>query len=158
MHFCFLEFNKLRDCGAFLILAIMIKQKEIFLPALRKGFHKIDHFIQETVAPFPETALVNVFVKHTSAALMLNENADPDVQIDLDALLDRMAPENAPFYRHTMEGSDDMPAHFKSAVFGPSVSVPVSHHQLNLGTWQSLYFCEFRKHAGQRRIVITLYY
>lgn len=135
----------------------MINQKEIRLPALSKGFHKIDHIINEAIGPFPKTALINVFVKHTSAALMLNENADPDVQTDLEALLEQMAPENAPFYKHTLEGPDDMPAHFKSAVFGPSVSIPVTHHQLNLGVWQSLYFCEFRANGGQRKIVITLY-
>lgn len=136
----------------------MIKQKEILLPALRKGFHKIDHIITKAVESFPETGLIHVFVKHTSAALMLNENADPDVQTDLNALLDRMAPENAPFYKHTMEGPDDMPAHFKSAVFGPSITIPVSDYRLNLGIWQSLYFCEFRNHGGQRKIVITLYF
>jgi secondary thiamine-phosphate synthase enzyme len=136
----------------------MIKQKEIILSAMRKGFHKIDNLVSDAVAPLPETGLVNVFVKHTSAALMLNENADPDVQTDLDALLDKMAPENAPFYRHTMEGADDMPAHFKSAVFGPSVTIPVSNHRLNLGVWQSLYFCEFRNYGGRRKLVVTLYY
>jgi len=136
----------------------MIKQKEIVLPALRKGFHKIDHIVIDAIGPLPETGLINVFVKHTSAALMLNENADPDVQTDLDALLERVAPENAPFYKHTMEGADDMPAHFKSAVFGPSITIPVSNHQLNLGIWQSLYFCEFRNHGGKRKIVVTLYY
>lgn len=125
---------------------------------MRKGFHKIDHIVREAIGPIPETGLVNVFVKHTSAALMINENADPDVQTDLDALLERLAPENAPFYKHIMEGADDMPAHFKSAVIGPSISVPVSHHQLNLGIWQSLYFCEFRNHGGARRIVVTLFY
>lgn len=135
----------------------MIKQKEISLPSLPKGFHKIDHLIEDAVGPFPETALVNVFVKHTSAALMLNENADPDVQTDLKALLEKMAPENAPFYRHTIEGPDDMPAHFKSAVLGPSLTIPISQHQLNLGIWQSLYFCEFRVHGGRRKILITLY-
>jgi secondary thiamine-phosphate synthase enzyme len=136
----------------------VIKQKEIRLSAMRKGFHKIDHIIRDAVSPLPETGLVNVFVKHTSAALMINENADPDVQVDLDALLNRMAPENAPFYKHTMEGADDMPAHFKSAVFGPSISIPISNHQLNLGVWQSLYFCEFRNYGGKRTIVVTLYY
>ena len=136
----------------------MIKQKEIVLSALRKGFHKIDHIIRDAVEPLPETGLINVFVKHTSAGLMLSENADPDVQTDLNALLDRMAPENAPFYKHTMEGSDDMPAHFKSAVLGPSITIPVSNHQLNLGIWQSLYFCEFRNYGGKRKIVVTLYY
>ena len=136
----------------------MIKQKEIVLPTMRKGFHKIDHIVGDAVGPLPETGLINVFVKHTSSGLMLNENADPDVQTDLNALLDRMAPENAPFYKHTMEGSDDMPAHFKSAVLGPSITIPVSNHQLNLGIWQSLYFCEFRNYGGKRKIVVTLYY
>jgi secondary thiamine-phosphate synthase enzyme len=136
----------------------MIKQKEIMLPAMRKGFHKIDRIVSDANGPLPETGLIHIFVKHTSAALMLNENADPDVQTDLDALLNRMSPENAPFYKHTMEGADDMPAHFKSAVFGPSITIPVSNHRLNLGIWQSLYFCEFRNYGGQRKIVITLYY
>ncbi len=128
------------------------------LPAMRKGFHKIDYLVTEAVGPLPETGLVNVFVKHTSAALMLNENADPDVQTDLKSLLEKMAPENAPFYRHTLEGSDDMPAHFKSAVLGPSVTIPVSSHRLNLGIWQSLYFCEFRNYGGKRKVVVTLYW
>ena len=125
---------------------------------MRKGFHKIDHIVCEAVSPLPESGLINIFVKHTSAALMLNENADPDVQTDLNALLEKMAPDNAPFYKHTLEGSDDMPAHFKSAMLGPSVTIPVSNHQLNLGVWQSLYFCEFRVYGGKRKIVITLYY
>jgi secondary thiamine-phosphate synthase enzyme len=142
----------------FFYFSLMIKQKEIGLPAMRKGFYKIDHIVREAVGPLPETGLINVFVKHTSAALMLNENADPDVQTDLDTLLDKMAPESAPFYQHTMEGPDDMPAHFKTAVLGPSVTIPVSKHQLNLGVWQSLYFCEFRNYGGKRKIVITLYY
>ena len=125
---------------------------------MRKGFHIIDHIVSGANGPLPEIGLIHVFVKHTSAALMLNENADPDVQTDLDALLNRMSPENAPFYKHTMEGADDMPAHFKSAVFGASITIPVSNRQLNLGIWQSLYFCEFRNYGGQRKIVITLYY
>ena len=125
---------------------------------MRKGCHKIDRIVSDANGSLPETGLINIFVKHTSAGLMLNENADPDVQTDLDALLDKMAPENAPFFKHTMEGADDMPAHFKSAVFGPSITIPVSKHQLNLGIWQSLYFCEFRNYGGQRKIVVTLYY
>ncbi|MCF6169476.1 MAG: secondary thiamine-phosphate synthase enzyme YjbQ [Bacteroidales bacterium] len=136
----------------------MIRQKEISLPAMRKGFHKIDHIVHEAVGPLPEAGLINIFVKHTSAALMLNENADPDVQADLHALLEKMAPRNAPFYKHTLEGPDDMPAHFKSAVLGPSVTIPLSNHRLNLGVWQSLYFCEFRNYGGGRTIVVTLYF
>ncbi len=136
----------------------MIIQKEIQLPSMTKGFHIIDHVVERAVGPLPEAGLINIFVKHTSAALMINENADPDVQTDLQTLLERLAPEALPEYRHTMEGRDDMPAHFKSAVFGPSLTIPVSRNRLNLGTWQSIYFCEFRNYGGQRILVVTLYH
>lgn len=135
----------------------MIKQKEIVLAQMRKGFHNIDDIVENAFGEMPEMGLVNVFVKHTSAALMINENADPDVRVDIESLLDKMAPESATFYQHTMEGPDDMPAHFKTAVFGSSLSIPISNYKLNLGTWQSLFFCEFRNFGGSRRIVITLY-
>ncbi len=125
---------------------------------MRKGFHIIDGIIEKALRPLPETGMLNIFVKHTSAALMINENADPDVQTDLATLLERMAPEGLSDYRHTMEGLDDMPAHFKSAVFGPSLTVPISGGRLNLGTWQSIYFCEFRNFGGSRKLVLTLYY
>ncbi|PLX14287.1 MAG: hypothetical protein C0598_01740 [Marinilabiliales bacterium] len=136
----------------------MILQKEISLQPMSKGFHNIDNIIMQSLGKLPETAILNVFVKHTSAALMINENADPDVRHDINSLLEKMAPESAPFYRHTMEGPDDMPAHFKSAVFGSSISIPVSNHRLNMGIWQSLFFCEFRNHGGSRKIVLSLYY
>lgn len=136
----------------------MIRQKEISLPAFSRGFHNIDRLIREALAPLPETGMVNIFVKHTSAGLMINENADPDVQVDLNTLLDRIAPENDPAYAHNLEGPDDMPAHFKSAVLGHSLTVPVSDGRLNLGTWQSIYFCEFRNRGGSRKLVLTLYY
>ncbi len=135
----------------------MIDQKEITLNPMSKGFHNIDRVIINAFNKLPDAGMINIFVKHTSAALMINENADPDVQGDLQSLLDRMAPEGAPFYQHTMEGRDDMPAHFKSSVFGQSLTVPVTNGILNLGTWQSIYFCEFRNYGGRRRIVITLY-
>jgi len=135
----------------------MITQKEITLPAYNKGLHIIDHIIEEAIGNFPEKGLLHIFIKHTSAGLTINENADPDVRADLMKLLERMAPEDAPFYKHTMEGPDDMPAHFKSSVFGPSLTVPVSNHRLNLGTWQSIYLCEFRNHGGPRKLVLTLY-
>ena len=124
---------------------------------MRKGFHNIDRVLSDVFNPMPETGLLNIFVKHTSAALMINENADPDVQTDLTTLLERIAPENDAAYIHTMEGPDDMPAHFKSAVIGASLSVPISNGRLNLGTWQSIYFCEFRNYGGTRKIVVTLY-
>lgn len=136
----------------------MIKQKEIVLQSMHKGFHNIDNIVENAFSEMPEMGLINVFVKHTSAALMINENADPSVRIDIDSLLERMAPESAPFYKHTMEGPDDMPAHFKTAVFGNSINIPITDHRLNLGTWQSLFFCEFRNYGGSRKIVITVYY
>ncbi|MEE4259381.1 MAG: secondary thiamine-phosphate synthase enzyme YjbQ [Bacteroidales bacterium] len=135
----------------------MIAQKEITLPAYNKGLHNIDRAIEDAIGNFPEKGLLNIFIKHTSAGLTINENADPDVRIDLLTLLEKMAPEGAPFYEHTMEGPDDMPAHFKSSVFGPSITLPVSNHRLNLGTWQSIYLCEFRNHGGPRKLVLTLY-
>jgi len=136
----------------------MIQQKEIVLQSMHKGFHNIDRIVESAISKLPEMGLINIFVKHTSAALMINENADPSVRIDIDSLLERMAPESAPFYKHTMEGPDDMPAHFKTAVFGNSINIPITHHKLNLGTWQSLFFCEFRNYGGNRKIVVTVYY
>jgi secondary thiamine-phosphate synthase enzyme len=136
----------------------MIVQKEIKLPAYSKGLHIIDRKIEEAFGNFPKEGLLNIFIKHTSAGLMVNENADPDVRADLMSLLDRMAPEGAPFYEHTMEGPDDMPAHFKSSVFGQSLTIPISNYKFNLGTWQSIYLCEFRNDGGARKLVLTLYY
>ncbi len=136
----------------------MIKQKEITLNSMPKGFHNIDRLVEGAIGELPQTGLLNVFVKHTSAALMINENADPSVRIDIDSLLEKMAPESASFYKHTMEGPDDMPAHFKTAVFGTSVNIPITNHRMNMGTWQSLFFCEFRNYGGRRKIVITLYH
>jgi secondary thiamine-phosphate synthase enzyme len=135
----------------------MIEQKEITLDSMSKGFHNIDNIIMRTFDNLPDIGMVNIFVKHTSAALMINENADPDVQVDMKTLLNKIAPEGDPHYVHTMEGIDDMPAHFKSTVFGQSITVPITNGRLNLGIWQSLFFCEFRNHGGSRRIVLTLY-
>ncbi len=134
----------------------MITQKEITLPSFQRGFHLIDHLVLNAVGKLPETGLLNLFLKHTSAALMLNENADPDVRTDLNTLLDKIAPEGAPFYTHVLEGADDMPAHFKTAVFGSSLSIPISHHRLNTGIWQGIYFCEFRRYSSRRELVITV--
>ena len=105
----------------------------------------------------PETGLLNVFVKHTSCGLTINENADPDVRTDLDNILDHIVPERQPYYEHTMEGDDDMPAHAKSSLVGVSLTIPISNHRLNLGTWQGIYLCEFRDYGGERTIVLTVY-
>lgn len=101
--------------------------------------------------------MLNVFVKHTSCGLSINENADPSVRRDLDAIFDRMVPENAPYYEHIFEGADDMPAHAKSTLAGVSLTIPITNGRLNLGTWQGIYFCEFRDHGGPRTIVLTIY-
>ncbi len=134
----------------------MVTQKEIVLPPFSKGFHLIDNLVLEALGELPETGLLHLFLKHTSAALMLNENADPDVRTDLDSLFNRIAPEGAPFYTHVLEGADDMPAHFKSAVLGTSLTLPITCGRLNTGTWQGIYFCEFRNHGGRRKLVLTV--
>ena len=104
----------------------------------------------------PETGVINLLIKHTSAALALNENADPDVRRDLRAIFDRMVPENAPYYLHTDEGPDDMPSHAKSVIVGSTLTLPVTDRRLNLGTWQGIYLCEFRDYGGPRSIVATV--
>jgi secondary thiamine-phosphate synthase enzyme len=135
----------------------MITQKEIMLPPFTKGFHNIDHYIVEALQPLPAAGMVNIFIQHTSAGLMINENADPDVMVDLTTLLERTAPENDPEYTHTLEGPDDMPSHFKSAILGHSLTVPITGGKLNLGTWQGIFLCEFRNRPRSRKLVVTMY-
>ena len=101
--------------------------------------------------------MLNLFVQHTSCALSVNENADPDVRVDMEQILNRMVREREPYYRHTLEGADDMPAHAKSSLFGVSLTIPITDGRLNLGTWQGIYLCEFRNCGGPRRIVATVY-
>ncbi|CAN5154160.1 secondary thiamine-phosphate synthase enzyme YjbQ [soil metagenome] len=132
-------------------------QKPITLPPFSRGFHLItSHIINE----FPEiekisTGLLQVFIKHTSAGLTINENADSTVRADFESHFNKMVPENAPYYRHTTEGSDDMPAHIKASLLGNSVSIPITQGRLNLGTWQGIYICEHRDEGGRRQIVVT---
>ena len=133
-------------------------QKEIFLQAKSRGFHLIT---QEIESQIPELrrykiGLAHVFIQHTSAALALNENADPTVRQDMESHFNRLAPEDAAYFIHTYEGPDDMPAHIKAVLLGSSVTVPISNGRLNLGTWQGIYLCEHRNRGGQRRLVITL--
>jgi len=134
----------------------MIYQKEIRLPHFNRGFHLITEIIRKEIGSIPASGLLNVFIKHTSAALSINENADPDVRIDLESFMNKLAPEKRSLYSHTLEGSDDMPAHIKSSVFGASINIPVTGGKLNLGTWQGIYLCEFRDHGGSRNLVLTL--
>lgn len=134
----------------------MVQQKEIKLAARSKGFHLITGEIVRHLPKLPETGIVNLFLKHTSAALAMSENADPDVRTDLSQILDRLIPENEPYYLHTIEGSDDMPAHAKTVMLGATLTIPVTDGYLNMGTWQGIYLCEFRNNGGPRDLVITV--
>jgi secondary thiamine-phosphate synthase enzyme len=107
--------------------------------------------------PLPQTGLLNLFVKHTSCALSINENADPDVRLDMENIFNHLVQENEPYYEHTLEGADDMPAHAKSSLVGVSLTIPITGGHLNLGTWQGIYLCEFRNYGGPRKVVATLY-
>jgi len=134
----------------------MIEQTEFTLRAYPRGIHLITDEVLKNIPALPAKGLLNLLIKHTSAALALNENADPDVRHDLNAIFDRLVPENQPYYEHTMEGSDDMPSHAKSVMSGVSLTIPVSDGRLNLGMWQGVYLCEYRDCGGPRRIVATV--
>ena len=132
-------------------------QRTIKLPACQRGFHLITNEIVSAMPEISELSIgqLHIFLQHTSASLTINENADPDVRVDLESSIDAIAPENFP-YIHTMEGPDDMPAHVKSSLLGASLTVPVTDGRLNLGTWQGIYLAEHRDYARPRRIVLTL--
>lgn len=131
-------------------------QKEITLDPYPRGFHIITDLIQNELQNAPESGVLHIFIKHTSAGLTINENADPTVLMDFESTFNRLVKENEPFYKHTMEGADDMPAHIKSTLTGQSVSVPVTKGKLTLGTWQGIYLCEFRNNGGSRKLVLTM--
>ena len=134
------------------------QQKVITVSAKRRGFHLVT---RDIVDQLPElrgyrVGLLHLFIQHTSASLAINENADPDVRGDMERHFNIMVPENAPYYEHTLEGSDDMPAHIKTVLIGESLSIPISQGRLALGAWQGIYLCEHRDHAGARRVIATL--
>lgn len=136
----------------------MIIQKEITLKQKPRGFHLIT---EEIISQLPSLeriskGIAHIFIKHTSASLTINENADPTVRTDMENYFNKIVPENAPFYQHTLEGSDDMTSHIKSSLLGSSVSIPITNGRFNLGTWQGIYLCEHRNHGGARRIVVTI--
>jgi secondary thiamine-phosphate synthase enzyme len=135
----------------------MITQKEITLKELPRGFHLVTRTILGHLGNLPEKGLLHILVKHTSAAIALNENADPSVRADFRKFTDKLIPERDPVYSHTLEGDDDMPAHIKSSLFGQSLTIPITNHNLNLGTWQGIYFCEFRDYGGPRDLILTVY-
>ncbi len=132
-------------------------QQTIFTLTPRpSGFHLVTREVMEHLPQLPAVGLLHLFIQHTSAALAINENADPDVCTDLKSVFDRLVREGEPFYTHTLEGSDDMPAHAKASLIGSSLTVPITGGRLNLGTWQGIYLCEFRRRGGPRRLVATV--
>lgn len=136
----------------------MIQQVEFALAAKHRGCHLVTReIIDRLPKPLPKAGLLNLFVKHTSCALSINENADPDVRSDMEKIMNHIVRENEPYYDHVLKGADDMPAHAKSSLFGVSLSIPITDGRLNLGTWQGIYLCEFRDYGGPRRIVATIY-
>jgi len=116
----------------------------------------ITESVLQQIDELPDVGMMNVFIKHTSAGLTVNENADPSVRVDFESSFNRLVKEDEPYYTHTFEGSDDMPAHIKSALVGSSVTIPITHGRLNLGTWQGIYLCEFRNNGGKRKLVLTI--
>ena len=134
----------------------MWKQVEFDLQSRRRGFHLITGEILRNLPPLPEVGLRHLFIKHTSAGLSINENADPDVRMDMESIFNHLVKEREPYYQHTLEGNDDMPAHAKSSIIGTSVTIPITNGKLNLGTWQGIYLCEFRDYGGNRQMVTTI--
>ena len=162
----------------YLNFAFMIQQIEITLKPKRRGFHLVTSEILSQLPELPKTGIINIFTKHTSCGLTINENADPDVRVDMETIFNHLVPEMtdetgdacinsslrggsrrgqyATEYVHTLEGPDDMPAHAKSTLSGVSLTVPITNGRLNLGTWQGIYFCEYRNYGGARKLVVTI--
>lgn len=134
----------------------MTHQIEFSLKAQSRGFHLITDEVIAHLKQLPQTGLLNLFIKHTSCALSICENWDPSVRGDMESIYNHLIPENQTYYEHTLEGSDDMPAHAKSIITGISINIPITNGRLNLGTWQGIYLCEFRNHGGNRHVVATI--
>ena len=138
----------------------MVIQKEITLKPRARGFHLIT---EEIISQLPSLnnfsrGIAHIFIKHTSASLSINENADSTVRTDMETYFNKIVPENASFYQHTLEGTDDMTSHIKSSLLGNTISVPITNGKFNLGTWQGIYLCEHRNHGGPREIMVTIIY
>ena len=134
-------------------------QKEVSLKPYSRGFHLITYDLLNLVPEISEIKVgqLHVFIKHTSASLTLNENADPTVRLDFESHMNIIVPENQTYYKHTFEGSDDMPAHIKASLMGSSLQIPITNGRLNLGTWQGIYLCEHRNIAQSRQLVLTIF-
>jgi len=140
-------------------LKMSFVQKEINLSPKKRGFHLVTREILEQLPELAQFSIgmAHIFICHTSASPTLNENADPDVRVDFESFFNESVPENAPYYVHTLEGPDDMPAHIKASLLGSSVTVPVTNGRLNVGRWQGVYLCEHRNHGGSRKLIVTIY-
>jgi secondary thiamine-phosphate synthase enzyme len=137
----------------------MWSQREVTLRPRPRGFHLVTDEIEAALPELSamQVGIAHLFIRHTSASLTLNENASPDVRRDFESYFDATVPEDAPYWTHTLEGPDDMPAHIKASVLGPSLSLPVNRGRFALGTWQGVYLCEHRDHGGPRSVVVTLF-
>ena len=134
----------------------MVKQVNITLPAFERGFHLIDTYIINACGELPQTGIMHVFILHTSAGICINENADPTVLMDFETVFNKLVPEGMSYYKHDMEGDDDMPAHIKSLLSGSTVSIPIIDGRPALGTWQGIFLCEFRTNATRRKLIISI--
>lgn len=134
----------------------MWRQKELVLKPRERGIHLVTNEILQELPPLPEIGILNLFIKHTSAALSINENADPDVRVDMEYLLDKLVPDIDQNYFHTAEGPDDASSHTKTSIIGPSLTIPITRGRLNLGTWQGIYLLEFRENKSARHIIVTI--
>lgn len=134
-----------------------MKQVSFKLNEKERGFHLVTNEVLSHLPILPSKGLLHLFIKHTSAALTINENCDPTVRGDFEMSMNKLIKEGEPFYKHTLEGDDDMPAHIKSSLMGFSLTIPITHNQLNLGSWQGIYLCEFRNKGGQRSMMATIY-
>ena len=134
----------------------MVQQVELILRPRTRGFHLVTDEVLSALPELPACGLLHLFVKHTSCGLAINENADPDVRTDMESSFNRLVKEREPYYLHTLEGADDMPAHIKSVLIGVSLTIPITNGRLNMGTWQGIYLCEYRNYGGPRHITATI--
>ena len=135
----------------------MIRQIEISLTSFSRGYHLITDVILNNLPELPQNGLLHVFLKHTSAGITINENFDSTVRKDFETFFNKLIPDGSPYFAHDSEGSDDMPAHLKASIIGQFISIPITNKKLNLGTWQGIYFCEFRNNGGQRKLTLTIF-
>ena len=134
----------------------MVQHVELILRPRTRGFHLVTDEVLSALPELPACGLLHLFVKHTSCGLAINENADPDVRTDMESSFNRLVKEREPYYLHTLEGADDMPAHIKSVLTGVSLTIPITNGRLNMGTWQGIYLCEYRNYGGPRHITATI--